>query len=141
MIRGSLKRIENIISMEKAILEKGLPVDAQGWMTVKRLGFSDAQLADLVGVSEENVRKARRTHNVHPVFKRVDSCAAEIPSETPYMYSTYEGNGLEPAEDECNPTDSRENNHPRWWPEPDRPRHRIRLLLCPRRLCAARSWL
>ncbi len=101
-----LERIENIVNAEKSILEKGLPVDPQGWMSIKRLGFSDAQLADLVGVSEEHVHNARITHNIHPVFKRVDSCAAEIPSETPYMYSTYEGNGLEPAEDEMNATDN-----------------------------------
>ncbi len=100
-----LERIENIVRAEKKILENGLPVDAQGWMNIKRLGFSDAQLADLVKVSEESVRKARITHNIHPVYKRVDSCAAEISSETPYMYSTYEGNGITPAEDECNPTD------------------------------------
>ncbi len=100
-----LERIQNIVNTENMIKEKGLPVDPQGWMNVKRLGFSDAQLGDLVGVSEDHVRKARRTHKVHPVFKRVDSCAAEIPSETPYMYSTYEGNGLEPAENEINATD------------------------------------
>ncbi len=103
--RWFLERIENIINTEKSIIENGLPVDPQGWMAVKRLGFSDAQLADLVGVSEQNVRKARTTHNIHPVYKRVDSCAGEIPSETPYMYSTYEGNGLTPAENELNPTD------------------------------------
>ncbi len=99
-----LERIENIIVAEKNIIDNGLPVDAFGWMNVKRLGFSDAQLADLVGVPERSIRKARLTHNIKPVYKRVDSCAAEIPSETPYMYSTYEGNGLEPAENECNPT-------------------------------------
>ena len=93
-----LERIENIITAEKDIIDNGLPVDAIGWMNVKRLGFSDAQLADLVGVAEKSIRKARLTHNIKPVYKRVDSCAAEIPSETPYMYSTYEGNGLEPAE-------------------------------------------
>ncbi len=100
-----LERIQNIVETEKSILENGLPVDAQGWMSVKSLGFSDAQLADLVGVSEDHVRNARTTHDVHPVFKRVDSCAGEIPSETPYMYSTYEGNGLTPAENEIEPTD------------------------------------
>ena len=100
-----LERIENIVTMEKAILENGLPVTPQGWIEIKRLGFSDAQLADLVNVSEINVRNARITHNIHPVYKRVDSCAGEIPSETPYMYSTYEGNGITPAENELNPTD------------------------------------
>ncbi len=99
-----LERIENIITAEKNIIDNGLPVDAFGWINIKRLGFSDAQLADLVNVPEHSIRTARLTHNIKPVYKRVDSCAAEIPSETPYMYSTYEGNGLEPAENECNPT-------------------------------------
>ncbi|MCB1840794.1 MAG: carbamoyl-phosphate synthase large subunit [Rhodospirillales bacterium] len=103
--RWFLERIENIILMEKEILENGLPVNAEGWLKVKKLGFSDAQLAQLMRVSEASVRKARYAHNVHPVFKRVDSCAAEIPSETAYMYSCYEGNGLEPAENEIEPTD------------------------------------
>lgn len=101
-----LERIENIVNTEKGIIDNGLPVDAQGWMAIKRLGFSDAQLADLVGVTEKNVRNARLTHDVRPVYKRVDSCAAEIPSETPYLYSTYEGNGLEPAENEIDATDN-----------------------------------
>ncbi|MBI1301054.1 MAG: carbamoyl-phosphate synthase large subunit [Alphaproteobacteria bacterium] len=100
-----LERIENIVHAEKRILDNGLPVDPQGWMEIKKLGFSDAQLADLVKVSEATVRKARRSHKIHPVFKRVDSCAAEIPSETPYMYSTYEGNGMTPAENEIDATD------------------------------------
>ncbi len=99
-----LERIQNIVRAEKEIVENGLPVNAEGWMKVKKLGFSDAQLAQLMKVSEASVRKARYAHNVHPVFKRVDSCAAEIPSETAYMYSCYEGNGLEPAENEIEPT-------------------------------------
>ena len=101
-----LERIQNIVETEKQIQNNGLPVDSEGWSQVKNLGFGDAQLADLVGVSEDNIRKARLTHNIHPVFKRVDSCAAEIPSETPYLYSTYEGNGLEPAESEVFPSDN-----------------------------------
>ena len=100
-----LERIQNIVNAEQKIIEHGLPVDAQGWLEVKKLGFSDAQLADLVKVSETQIRKARYTHNVHPVYKRVDSCAAEIPSETPYMYSCYEGDGLNPAENEIDATD------------------------------------
>ncbi len=60
-----------------------------------------------MGVKESAVTKARQKHDIHPVFKRVDSCAAEIPSETPYMYSTYEGNGMTKAESECKPTDKK----------------------------------
>ena len=102
-----LERIRNIVTAEKAILENGLPIDAQGWTKIKKLGFSDAQLADLVKVSESAVRQARLKHNVHPVFKRVDSCAAEIPSDTPYMYSCYEGDGIHPAESEIAPTNKK----------------------------------
>ncbi|MCK6418392.1 MAG: carbamoyl-phosphate synthase large subunit [Alphaproteobacteria bacterium] len=85
-----LERIQNIIHAEQSIIKNGLPRDAQGWLEVKRLGFSDARLAQLMHVSEDKVRKARRKHAVHPAFKRIDTCAAEIPSVTPYMYSAYE---------------------------------------------------
>lgn len=100
-----LKRIKNIVDKEKAVKEKGLPVDAEGWMGLKKLGFSDARLAKLVGVEEKSVTKARQKHNVRPVYKRIDTCAGEIPSATPYMYSAYEGNGLNPAECESAPSD------------------------------------
>jgi len=85
-----LKRIKAIIDTEKTIREKGLPIDPQGWFALKKQGFSDSRLAKLVGVEEKTVTKARHKHAVHPVFKRIDTCAGEIPSETPYMYSTYE---------------------------------------------------
>lgn len=99
-----LKRIKNIVDKEKSVKEKGLPVDAEGWMNLKKAGFSDSRLAKIVGVEEKSVTKARQKHNVRPVFKRIDTCAAEIPSETPYMYSAYEGNGLAPAECEAEPS-------------------------------------
>ncbi|OIN86343.1 MAG: carbamoyl phosphate synthase large subunit [Alphaproteobacteria bacterium CG1_02_46_17] len=100
-----LGRIAHIVDTEKSVKEHGLPVSGDGWMKLKSMGFSDARLAKLVGVKEEAVTRARHKHNIRPVFKRVDSCAAEIPSDTPYMYSTYEGNGLTPADCEMNPTD------------------------------------
>ncbi len=85
-----LSRIENIVAHENKIKNGGLPTTAAGWTAIKQLGFSDKRLATIVGVSEEKVRKARYKHNIRPVYKRVDTCAAEIPSDTPYMYSTYE---------------------------------------------------
>ncbi|MGB4057074.1 MAG: carbamoyl-phosphate synthase large subunit [Alphaproteobacteria bacterium] len=100
-----LERIKNIVDAEKEIIAKGLPVDAEGWTKVKKLGFSDARLAILVKVTEAQVRRARNTHNVHPVYKRVDTCAGEIPSSTPYMYSCYEGNGLDEPQSEIEPSD------------------------------------
>ncbi len=102
-----LKRIKAIVDKEKTIKDKGLPVDAEGWMAIKKMGFSDSRLASIVGVEEKAVTKARLKHNIHPVFKRIDTCAGEIPSDTPYMYSCYEGNGLSPAESEVRPTDKK----------------------------------
>ncbi|NQZ14938.1 MAG: carbamoyl-phosphate synthase large subunit [Alphaproteobacteria bacterium] len=102
-----LERIKSVIDKEAELKENGLPVDAQGWLEIKKMGFSDGRLAKLVGVDEDAVQKARHKHDVHPVYKRVDTCAAEIPSETPYMYSCYEGNGVTPAESECEPTDKK----------------------------------
>ena len=103
--RWYLDRLEGIINAERGIIENGLPSDSEGWMRIKKLGFSDKQLATLRDVSEQDVRNARHAHNVHPVYKRVDTCAAEIPSGTPYMYGCYEGNGLQPAESEIDPCD------------------------------------
>ncbi len=100
-----LERIKHIVDTEIRVQEKGLPTNAQEWSALKKLGFSDAGLAKLVDVSEETVRNARLTHDIHPVYKRVDTCAAEIPSETPYMYGCYEGNGLYKAESEIDPSD------------------------------------
>jgi carbamoyl-phosphate synthase large subunit len=56
----------------------------------KRMGFSDRRLMKLAGVSEEQVRQARLSYGIRPVFKRVDTCAAEFEAQTPYLYSTYE---------------------------------------------------
>ena len=100
-----LERIKNIVDAEKEILKKGLPVDREGWLAIKKLGFSDAGLAHLMNVTEAQVRRARTTHNINPVYKRVDTCAAEIPSDTPYMYGCYEGNGMDEPESEIEPSD------------------------------------
>jgi carbamoyl-phosphate synthase large subunit len=102
-----LERIKNIIDAEKTIQEKGLPTTPEDWAEIKGMGFSDARLAKLVKVEEDAVAKARRKHGIRPVYKRVDTCAAEIPSETAYMYSTYEGHGFNEPESECNPTDKK----------------------------------
>jgi len=100
-----LERLKNIVTAEQQISENGLPKDAAGWYKVKKLGFSDSQLARLTNSDEKDVRAQRHKLGVHPVYKRVDTCAAEIPSETPYMYSCYEGNGLSQPENEIEPSD------------------------------------
>ncbi|HWV39025.1 MAG TPA: carbamoyl-phosphate synthase large subunit [Vulgatibacter sp.] len=84
-----LREIEGIVREEEAIAAGGLG-DAATLRERKARGFSDARLAWLAGVSEAEVRKLRRRLGVRPVFKRVDTCAAEFEAHTPYLYSTYE---------------------------------------------------
>ncbi|WP_300299173.1 carbamoyl-phosphate synthase large subunit [Ferrovibrio sp.] len=85
-----LEQIAEIVRTEQRIRKEGLPKDADGLLGLKRMGFSDARLAELAGQSEAEVSARRRKLGVTPVFKRVDTCAAEFESRTPYMYSTYE---------------------------------------------------
>ena len=100
-----LQRIENIVNAEAEVRANGLPVDMQGMARLKKMGFSDERLAELVDVQPTDVAKARRALNVLPVYKRVDTCAAEFASQTSYMYGCYEGDGLNAPECESNPTD------------------------------------
>lgn len=85
-----LRQIEALVKAEAFIKENGLPQTTQDWRAIKSEGFSDTRLAELAGTSETKVRKARRKAGVRPVYKRVDTCAAEFAAKTPYMYSTYE---------------------------------------------------
>ena len=85
-----LRQIEELIESEAWIKAEGLPKDPALWRAIKADGFSDARLAELTGKSEAAVRKARRKAGVRPVYKRVDTCAAEFEAKTPYMYSSYE---------------------------------------------------
>ena len=84
----------------------GLPADGYGLRRVKALGFSDRRLAELTGLDEVAVAAAREAAGVHAVYKRIDTCAGEFASATPYMYSTYEGGFGVPA-CEAAPTDRR----------------------------------
>ena len=86
-----LDQIEELIAMEREVAAGGLAgLDKPRLRTLKRAGFSDARLAQLVGTDESAVRALRRAFGVRPVYKRVDSCAAEFATSTAYMYSTYE---------------------------------------------------
>ncbi|MEM9683580.1 MAG: carbamoyl-phosphate synthase large subunit, partial [Pseudomonadota bacterium] len=100
-----LRQIEEIVDAEETVKRDGLPADAQGMVRLKKMGFSDLRLAKLAGCDERTVRDHRWTLSVAPVFKRIDTCAAEFPSLTPYMYSAYEGNGVTPAECEADVSD------------------------------------
>ena len=85
-----LRQIEAIVGTENRIREQGLPDTPENWLDLKQMGFSDARLAALTGLTAEDVSKARQAHDIAPSFKRVDTCAGEIPSATPYMYSSHE---------------------------------------------------
>ena len=98
-----LHRIREIVETEEEIRAHGLPDDAHGLRRIKAMGFCDARLAELTATTEDAVRRLR--DGVRPVFKRIDTCAAEFASLTPYMYSCYEGDGLAAGECEADPSD------------------------------------
>ncbi|MDF1797252.1 MAG: carbamoyl-phosphate synthase large subunit [Coxiellaceae bacterium] len=95
-----LVQIEELVRLEQRVTEMGL-ADLNGkWLRLlKRKGFSDARLAELVRVPEADMRQHRHSLNIRPVYKRVDTCAAEFSTSTAYMYSCYD------EESEANPTD------------------------------------
>ncbi|MDH6266931.1 carbamoyl-phosphate synthase large subunit [Rhizobium sp. SG_E_25_P2] len=85
-----IAQLKAIVDMEARIREHGLPADAQNLRMLKAMGFSDARLATLTGKRPKEVAEIRNALNVRPVYKRIDTCAAEFASPTAYMYSTYE---------------------------------------------------
>jgi len=132
-----LRHIAEIVAEEANIVANGLPLDPAGLRRLKAMGFSDKRLATLAvrsvhvagglgetqakrsgllhdalkglagATSEAEVRQLRQKLNVHPVFKRIDSCAAEFEAVTPYMYSTYEAPSFGEPECEARPSDRR----------------------------------
>ncbi len=135
--RWFLERLAEIVAAEEELREQGLPQDAAGMRRLKAMGFSDARLAQLAlrsakveremseaaaygsgivhdalkgltgGVTEDEARAHRLRLGVRPVFKRIDSCAAEFDAATPYLYSTYEAPLFGEAEDEAEISDRR----------------------------------
>ncbi|MCF6249680.1 MAG: carbamoyl-phosphate synthase large subunit [Methylococcaceae bacterium] len=86
-----LAQIEDLVLTEKSLATKTLATLGEGELyRLKRKGFSDERLAKLLDTKESDVRKARHQQNIRPVYKRIDSCAAEFSSDTAYLYSTYE---------------------------------------------------
>ena len=100
-----LEQMADILAMEAKIRNIGLPKDAANLRKLKGMGFSDARLASLAGADTDDVVKLRNELNVHPVFKRIDTCAAEFASPTAYMYSTYEAPFMGAPACEANPSD------------------------------------
>ncbi|KPQ25243.1 MAG: carbamoyl-phosphate synthase large subunit [Halomonas sp. HL-48] len=89
--RWFLVQLEDLVLTEAAVAKRSLSeFSARELFQLKRKGFSDARLARLLGVAEKEFRKTRQAAGIRPVYKRVDTCAAEFASDTAYMYSTYE---------------------------------------------------
>jgi len=102
-----LGQIKMLVDVEAAVSRDGLPEHAGGMARLKRLGFSDARLARLTGRTAADVRAHRLGLGVKPVYKRIDTSAAEFPSATPYLYSCYEDPDCGPTECEAEPTTAR----------------------------------
>ena len=95
-----LAQIKQLVDLEAGLCGKGLiDLDREALRTLKRKGFSDQRLAGLLHCTQAQVREARHNLDIHPVYKRVDTCAAEFATSTAYMYSSYD------EECEASPTD------------------------------------
>ena len=132
-----IARVAEILDLEAKVRAHGLPGDAANLRMLKAAGFSDARLSGLADVPETKVSALRKRLGVRPVFKRIDTCAAEFSSPTAYMYSTYappfgSAPGLRVASH-----GAQENRRPGRRSKPDRARHRVRLLLLSCELRAA----
>ena len=102
-----LEQIKELVESENRIKNKGLPKNFGEFNKIKSIGFSDKKLAELSNISEDIVRRKRTALKILPVFKKVDTCAAEFKSFTPYMYSTYQRNLSINSECEADPSGKR----------------------------------
>src|SRR5437016_1628023 len=102
-----LGQIRGLVETEAQIRANGLPGNAGVLRRLKAMGFSDARLAKLTGITAATVTQRRRMLDVRPVFKRIDSCAAEFASPTAYMYSTYAAPFAGPPVCEAAPSDKK----------------------------------
>ncbi|MCL4768214.1 MAG: carbamoyl-phosphate synthase large subunit [Hyphomicrobiaceae bacterium] len=99
-----IERLQEIVDAEARISAHGLPASARQLRGLKAMGFSDARLAKLAGLTDAEVRRRRKALGVEPVYKRIDTCAAEFASPTAYMYSTYERGLTDVPECEAQPS-------------------------------------
>jgi carbamoyl-phosphate synthase large subunit len=100
-----IEQLRGIVDMENKVRAHGLPTTPGAFRQLKSMGFSDKRLAALAGKSDGEVTKLRQSLDVRPVYKRIDTCAAEFASPTAYMYSTYAPPFAGAMADEARPTD------------------------------------
>ena len=102
-----LSQIKDIIDIESKIKKNGLPKTYNEFNYIKSIGFSDKKLSELTNISENIVRKKRSALKIFPVYKKVDTCASEFKSFTPYMYSSYQRNFSINTECEAEPSNKK----------------------------------
>ena len=102
-----IEQLQGIIDLENKVKEHGLPTTPGAFRELKAAGFSDARLATLTRKTEIEIRSLRRGLGVRPVYKRIDTCAAEFATPTAYMYSTYQPPFAGTTADESRPTDKK----------------------------------
>jgi carbamoyl-phosphate synthase large subunit len=102
-----IEQLQGIIDLENRVKAHGLPTTPGAFRQLKAAGFSDSRLGSLTGKSEGEIRAFRRSLGVRPVYKRIDTCAAEFATPTAYMYSTYQPDFAGKQADESRPTDKK----------------------------------
>tara|TARA_A100001015_G_scaffold280826_1_gene343441 strand:- start:4090 stop:7314 length:3225 start_codon:yes stop_codon:yes gene_type:complete len=102
-----LNQIKELVEEENKLASKGLPRNFREFNRIKSIGFSDKKISKITGVKEKIVKLKRKALKILPVFKKVDTCAAEFKSFTPYMYSTYQRNFSFKIECESQPTNKK----------------------------------
>jgi carbamoyl-phosphate synthase large subunit len=102
-----IEQLQGIIDLENKVKAHGLPATPGAFRQLKAAGFSDSRLGSLTGKSEGEIRAFRRSLGVRPVYKRIDTCAAEFATPTAYMYSTYQPDFAGHQADESRPTDKK----------------------------------
>jgi carbamoyl-phosphate synthase large subunit len=100
-----IAQLQEIVDWDDRVRQHGLPESASQFRALKARGFSDERLAKLAGMELADVMRRRQALGVHPVYKRIDTCAAEFASPTAYMYSTYETDFAGPPQCEARPSD------------------------------------
>ncbi|MGY8985986.1 MAG: carbamoyl-phosphate synthase large subunit [Sphingomonadales bacterium] len=106
-----LEQVRNIVNTESILKKEGVPQSFNKMLEVKSLGFSDERIAEITGTTQLDVSAIRVNLGCHPTYKKIDTCAAEFESKTPYMYSSYsqpsytiDNNDEAIMDDECAPT-------------------------------------
>ena len=102
-----IEQVRLIIDAEQNVRENGLPTDKNEFINLKSLGMSDERLAELSGLKESEVLDKRYALGIKPSYKRIDTCAAEFESQTPYLYSSYERDAAGISECEAEPTNAK----------------------------------